>query len=452
MNIEWNRLLSPERVPVGGQQSPKVPANQRSLLPKSAAQDFRSAFEADYDRVAFSTSFRRLARKTQVHPLAQNDQVHNRLTHSIEVAAVGRTLSRMLTDLMVQRNEPIIQEPSTRDDLAWILQAACLVHDIGNPPFGHAGEFAIREWSAEHADVVFPDDHDVSPGTQSDVRLFEGNAQGFRLAARTDNQQGYMRLTYATLGAMVKYPWTSTTDKAVASQKYNCFSTEQEIFHATWEQLGLIRDDGTYARHPLSFLSEAADDICYRIVDLEDAAEMQIIDESVVRDAYNRFLGESTNSKLPVARGKVIRRLMEKSFEVFENEYDTIMRGEREDDLKSDFPEELRDAVKNVKQIYNRIFSHRDKITTELGAYKALGRIIKALAKGCQALATNRSFADTARKSYVAKRSLELAWDVDYLTRNESQSYDWWLHEIMDFVSSLTDNSARQISSKIAGL
>ncbi|MEM7314896.1 MAG: dGTP triphosphohydrolase, partial [Planctomycetota bacterium] len=276
MQIEWQRLLSSERVPIG-RSSSSGNDRQRPLI---TSQDFRSAFEADYDRVSFSTAFRRLARKTQVHPLAQNDQVHNRLTHSIEVAAVGRTLSRMLADLMRRRGEPIIDAPTTCDDLAWIMQAACLVHDIGNPPFGHAGEFAIREWVAEHADVVFPQSQSVSQGTQTDLRIFEGNAQGFRLAARTDNQQGYMRLTYATLGSMVKYPWVSTSPQAEEQGKFNCFSTEQSIFQGIWEQLGLIRDDGSYARHPLSFLSEAADDICYRIVDLEDAAEIcQILND-----------------------------------------------------------------------------------------------------------------------------------------------------------------------------
>ena len=243
---------------------------------------FRSAFEMDFDRIVYSGPFRRLARKTQVHPMALNDQVHTRLTHSLEVASVGRSLGHRLGKFLRGRGE--IGE-GREMDLVWIIQAACLAHDIGNPPFGHAGEFAIREWVKGHRGEVFGD-AEVSTGVRADWEIFEGNAQGFRIAARGDNAAaGYLRLTFATLGAMVKYPWDSLDARAKKLGEFNVFSTEKVLFEEMGERMGMVRGGGM-ARHPLSFLSEAADDICYRILDLEDAAEMGILEERRVREIF----------------------------------------------------------------------------------------------------------------------------------------------------------------------
>lgn len=435
--LTWERLLSNWRYPY-----PDQPAGP------SSPNAFRTDFESDYDRVVYSPPFRRLARKTQVHPMAPNDHVHNRLTHSIEVASVGRSFGRRLANWLDENKR--MPPRHSGDDLVWILMASCAVHDIGNPPFGHAGESAIREWAACHEDIVFPNDLEVSEGTRKDVLLFEGNAQGFRLAARIDNPLvGYLRLTYATLGAMVKYPWASTDERASTKKKYNCFSCEQEIFHDVFEHLGLRADDG-YVRHPLSFLSEAADDICYRVLDLEDAAELRIIPEARVREIYSQFLGGVSPEGRPLSqlRGKVVQRLIDECWNVFAADYASIMAGTRTQDLKASFDEGLKQAIRDVKEIYDEIFAELSKVAIELGAFKALGRILKALCNATSQLARTN---DPSKLRFVSRRCLDLAWPRHHVERNADKPYEWWLHQVLDYVSGLTDNYARQISREIEG-
>lgn len=439
MRMQWDRLLSDVRCP-----RPRKAGDE----PKSSPREpFRSAFEADYDRIVYSAPFRRLARKTQVHPLAPNDQVHNRLTHSIEVASVGRSLARRLARWLQDRGEM----PGARgEDVLWIVQAACVAHDIGNPPFGHAGEDAIREWVRSHADLIFFDDMDYSPAVRADWEWFEGNAQGFRIAARGDNERaGYLRLTFATLGAMMKYPWDSCDDRAASKKKFNVFSTEKTLFDPMVDRMGMNRADGTVARHPLSFLSEAADDICYRILDLEDAVEMGIISEQRVREVFTRIARpESDPSPLPAHRAIVIHTLIEGMWKVFADDYEHIMAGDREQDLKADLPPDIRAAIEQVKNLYVEIFAHRTKVATELGAYKVLGRIIRAMC-----LATSRlvKAGGYAKIGFVPGRCLELAWGEQYVRQHERETYEWWLHQVMDYVSGLTDNYARQLSREIEG-
>lgn len=435
--LTWEKLLSNWRCPY-----PDRPPGPSSPNP------FRTDFESDYDRVVYSSPFRRLARKTQVHPMAPNDQVHNRLTHSIEVASVGRSFGRRLANWL---DENKLLPPNRSDnDLVWTLMASCAAHDIGNPPFGHAGESAIREWAACHDNIVFPSDLPVSEAVRKDVLLFEGNAQSFRISARVDNPKlGYLRLTYATLGAMVKYPWTSTDQRAQTQEKFNCFSCEQEIFHDVFEHLGLLTGGG-YLRHPLSFLSEAADDICYRVLDLEDAAELRIIPEPRVRGIYSRFLGGPQPESMPLSqlRGLVVQRLIDESWSVFVSDYENIMAGARAEDLKSSFDDQLKCAMQDVKQVYDEIFADLSKVAVELGAFKALGRILKALCNATSQLARAQ---DCSKLRFVSRRCLDLAWPKHHVLQNADKPYEWWLHQVLDYVSGLTDNYARQISREIEG-
>lgn len=433
MRDRWQALLSDSR------DSGDNPVSTTAEIDR-----FRSSFEADYDRVIYSTPFRRLARKTQVHPLALNDHVRTRLTHSLEVACVGRGLARKLANFLADKGHL----PSNRSegDLVWITMAACAAHDIGNPPFGHAGEFAIREWIRTHSDEVFSES--VSLGIRADLECFEGNAQGFRIAARQDNAKtGYLRLTYATLGAMVKYPWHSEDPRVEEKKKYNVFSSERALFDKMTHTLGLYAR-GTAVRHPISFLTEAADDICYRILDLEDAVEIGILEESRVGEVYDSALDKSRNEPLHVKRGKVIRRLMDGVWDVFALDYESIMSGERVDDLKKGLHPTLSHAVQQITQLYGTIFAERSKVASELGAYKALGRILKALCTACQILCKHRNY---EKAGFLAQRCLELAWGRAYAILHQSRSYEWWLHQIMDYVAGLTDNYARQLSREIEG-
>ena len=305
--LRWDRLLSAARIP----PPEGMPAEQAGAAGARSGggitgERHRTPFEADLDRVVYSAPFRRLARKTQVHPLAPNDQVHNRLTHSIEVASVGRSLGRRLGAFLVGRGD---LAPEHQDHLVWILQAACLAHDLGNPPFGHAGEYAVRAFAAKHPSDV--------PGADTpaaaDWALFEGNAQGFRLCARPDNPgAGHLRLTCATLGALVKYPWAVDDPRAAAQGKFNVFYSERDVFARVVDACGLdgqgALPSGRVARHPLSFLSEAADDICYRILDLEDAVEMRIVPEDRVRTIFAAFTEADPGAPLSKLRGGVILR------------------------------------------------------------------------------------------------------------------------------------------------
>lgn len=437
--MNWTQLLCDQR----------ASSRRAGGVSASRPERYRTAFEADYDRVVYSAPFRRLARKTQVHPMAPNDHVHNRLTHSIEVASVGRSLARRLGHFLHQREQI---RPAQIEDLCQIVQAACLAHDIGNPPFGHAGEFAIREWVRVHRQTMF--DHvpePVDPAVRHDWELFEGNAQGFRLAARDDNPHtGYMRLTYATLATMIKYPWDASDPRAREMGKYNVFATERPIFDSMAEQMGLARADNGVARHPLSFLSEAADDICYRLLDLEDAIDLGILDEQVVRKLLLRFLPQAdAGAPTPMLRGQAIRLLVDACGQVFEDDYEAIMAGTRTADLKSSLPPDTMAPLEQIKQLYGTIFANRPKVAAELGAYETLGRIIAMCVKAAQALSAKGDYDAT---DFLTRRRLELVWGEAYAREHQAQPYDWWLHQAMDYVAGLTDNYARQLSREIAGV
>ena len=437
-SLNWPQLLAPERINKPG-ATPAAPVTSNTAE--------RNTFEADYDRVVFSEPFRRLAKKTQVHPLAPNDHIHNRLTHSIEVASVGRSIAKKVQYFLRDRH-PEYQE--ILQSLPMIVQVGCLTHDIGNPPFGHAGEYAIREWMEAHQEMICP--AEVSDATRQDLLLFEGNAQGFRLAARADNPcSGYMRLTFASLGSMVKYPWTSMDKRARASKKFSVFASEEEIFLQMAEHMGLLCHDGRVARHPLSFLTEAADDICYRMLDMEDAVSMRIFPEQPVRELFLKLAGHNPKADIPIAkaRGAAIAALIDESLRVFCHYYADIMAGEHIRDLKADFSSGFNEGFAEITEMYKEIFSHRAKLRYELGAYKMVGRIIKAFSLALQSLCEHR---DYSAAPFISRKCLDLAWDVDYIQAHRHNNYEWWLRQAFDFVSGLTDNYAIQISSEIEGI
>lgn len=415
----------------------------------SAKEKFRTPFQADYDRIIYSKPFRRLARKTQVHPLAPNDHIHNRLTHSLEVASVGRSFASMLWDLLQRKKQ--IPDGHSADDFHQVVQAACLAHDIGNPPFGHAGEFAIRTWVKDNPETIFGDgEFEISEGIKKDWEIFEGNAQGFRLACLPNNPRaGYMRLTYATLGAMIKYPWTSTDPRATEKQKYNVFSTERTAFEKAFTTMGLTVDK-KFVRHPLSFLSEAADDICYRIADLEDAVKMGILDAKRVGSIFAEVCGKSaSNQPIGQLRAHAIKAFILGCWNVFEADYDAIMAGSRTEDLASGLDPSKRESLKKIKKCYEEIFAHPFKVSTEFGAYRCLGRISTVLCDASRKLCRQQSLKEL---DFPTTRCFELAFGRDYVTENQAQPYRWWLHQALDCVAGMTDNYAKQFAREIEGL
>ena len=446
--LDWQILMSDCRCPYDG-GDPK----------RSKIEPYRTAFQADYDRVIYSEPFRRLARKTQVHPLVPNDHVHNRLTHSLEVASVGRSFASMLWDFF-QRTDQVPADV-TADDFRNVLQSACLAHDIGNPPFGHAGEFSIRTWVKDNPESIFGDgEFAISPEVRADWALFEGNAQGFRLAALPNNTKaGYMRLTYATLGAMIKYPWTSTDPRADKKKKYNVFSSETSEFQQAFSHMGL-HINGQYVRHPLSFLSEAADDICYRIADLEDAVQMGILDSQRVCKIFaticqsedqNQTNNDKPNKDKPIGRlrAAAINEFISGCWTVFEENYDQIMAGERTEDLAAGLVDAQKEALQSIKICYDEIFAHRFKMSTEFGAYRCLGRIASALCDAARKLCRVKSYEGL---DFPVKRCFDLTFGPEFTRQNEEKSYEWWLHQVLDSVSGMTDNYAKQFSNDLEGL
>lgn len=449
--LHWEKLLSDQRASAQA-PSPPAPSPTPPATPRPAGG--RNRFEQDYDRVIFSAPFRRLAGKTQVHPFATLDHVHNRLTHTLEVASVGRSLAAATARLLRERDE--MPPDRCAEDLGYIVQSACLAHDIGNPPFGHAGEYAIRAWAQEHLDEIFPY-RDASPGLRAvldDWRCFEGNAQSFRLVARPDNRdQDYFLFTYASLGALVKYPWPVDDPRTAEKHKHGVSSSEKGLFADLVGTLGLRTPSGEVVRHPLSFLSEAADDICYRIADFEDAVEMRILPDAEVRDIFKRIVGDSpevVSRPLPALRARAIGELVKAANTAFARDYDAIMAGERpwHRDLKSDFPAHIQEALALIKAKYEPIFDHRPKVAVELGAHAVLGRILATYARAVRELAAKRSY---DQLGFVHKRCLVLAWHETYLRAHETRDAAWWLGRVMDHVAGMTDAHATQVSREISG-
>ena len=360
---------------------------------KQSSEQARSPFHKDYDRIIFSQSFRQLNRKTQVHPLTQHDGIHTRLTHSLEVSCIGRSLG-MLAAEKIKDELPVWISPA---DVGAIIQAACLAHDIGNPPFGHAGEYAIREWfdDASHTDFL----RDLSPEQEADVRQFEGNAQGLRLLTKIDYHpnDGGMRLTYATLGAYLKYPWLS---KTIASQgdapaskraKFGCYQSEKDILQQIADQLGLIQlGEYHYCRHPLTYLLEAADDMCYALIDLEDGIILNMLSYEEVEPIFLNLIGDygvpselSSNTtwqqKIAALRGRVMKRLVDEVTTAFAKHHYEILSGQLRGSLLDYCSEDIACGIDHAKNLArDKIFEHPHKAGLEIIAHQSLQNILDA--------------------------------------------------------------------------
>ena len=279
MTMNWPQLLKPYRF-------------NQTLQDNGTS---RTEFERDFDRVVFSESFRKLQDKTQVIPLPENDFVHNRLTHSLETSSVGRSLGRKVAEALLLKY-PELQNELSSYDIGCIVAAACLSHDIGNPPFGHSGEDAIREYFLNGKGKELEKEIN-NPKQWEDLTNFEGNANGFKILCNFSGNEKGLRLTYPTLAAFSKYPKESLpnySDKKVCEKKFGFFQSEVSYFTDVAKKLGLInlRNDGTlnWCRYPLAFLVEAADDICYSIIDFEDGLNLKWIDLNYAKELLIPFV------------------------------------------------------------------------------------------------------------------------------------------------------------------
>ena len=280
--MEWQRLISDKRLGMEEFHDSRVQT--------------RSDFQRDYDRLIFSSPFRRLQNKTQVFPLPGSIFVHNRLTHSLEVSSVGRSMAREAWQLMSEMDSTG-EVRGALDQMPDIVATACLSHDLGNPPFGHSGEQTISTWFTEGAGERLRDH--LTPQQWGDFASFEGNANSFRLLTHqfSGRRKGGFAMTYSTLASIVKYPWTSLS--AGEKGKFGFFASEEESYRRVAAELGIPElSPGVFARHPFVYLMEAADDICYQIMDIEDAHRLHILSTEEVKDLLLGFFDESTQGRM----------------------------------------------------------------------------------------------------------------------------------------------------------
>ncbi len=417
-----------------------------------STENSRSAFEQDYDRIIFSHPFRRLQDKTQVHPLPEHDFVHTRLTHSLEVSSVGRSLGKRVGDVVLQRH-PELADQFSLFDFGAIVAGASLAHDLGNPPFGHAGEDALSDFFIKRR--VFSDE--VTPAQWQDLIAFEGNAQGFRIL----NQHGYgLKLTMATLGAFTKYPCPALfpeRDKSRKSQKkYGFFESEGKVFSEIAAALELSQSGpGAWCRHPLAFLVEAADDICYNIIDLEDGCNLGLVSLDETVELLAPILGNKLDRKklsqhtglnrhLGSLRAMSIGELIEACTLVFLDNETAILNG-KFDSALADLCV-FRDALKAISSLsVQRIYRARQVVEIEAAGHEVLPGLLEEFITAGMEIKRN----GTSRK--YRNLSLMLPIEIRQAAAEAPDQYTL-LRLIIDFVSGLTDKHALSLYRKIKGM
>ncbi len=431
-------------------------SSQRTGQKQSVHEQSRSAFEQDYDRIIFSHPFRKLQDKTQVHPLPELDFVHTRLTHSLEVSSVGRSLGKRVGEKILQKY-PELNQNFSLFDFGAIVAVASLAHDLGNPPFGHAGEDAISDFFVHHPQGQFFKEK-VSEAEWNDLIKFEGNAQGFRLL--TKNQYG-LKLTFATLGAFTKYPCPAffpQRDKSKRSQKkFGFFQTEKEIFNELSAQLGLAKGNGIVFRHPLAFLVEAADDICYSIIDLEDGCSLGLVSYEEARVLFEGVITKnksklgklntlnSQQEKIGYLRALAIGDLMDECSALFLEKEEDILSGNFDSALADHCPS--KDALKNIIEASRiKIYQARQVVEIEAAGHEVLPGLLEEFTKAGLYLMNN-----TKSRKYQNLQLL-LPREVYLDITAQPENVYLMLRNIIDFVSGLTDRHALSLYRKIKGI
>lgn len=418
----------------------------------------RLGFEVDYDRVIFSSAFRSLQDKTQVIPLSKTDFVHTRLTHSLEVSVVGRSLGRTVGKEILAKH-PYLREIHGYqfNDFGAIVAAAALAHDIGNPPFGHSGEKAIGEYFSIGNGKRFQ--NMFTQKEYQDLCDFEGNANGFKIV--TESRKGIdggLRLSYATLGAFMKYPKESLPKKPtnhIADKKYGVFQSEKTIFEEVARELGLLEtrqgNDISYTRHPLTFLVEAADDICYTIIDFEDGINLGLIPEDYALEYLIKLVEKSINRKkystlitredrLGYLRALAINTLISDACAIFMKYEDDILKGNFQVSLlaKSQYKAQIDDIIKLSVE---RIYRSREVVEKEIAGYAILQNLLDCY---CTAILGKNQGHSSNFDSLVLKTIPEKYLNVE----------DTIYHKILNiacYVASLTDSKAVELNNKIRG-
>ena len=378
--MNWEQLLSLKRF------------GDIQKRPRAKQDETRLGFEVDFDRIIFSEAFRSLQDKTQVIPVSETDFVHTRLTHSLEVSVVGRTLGRRVGKVLLERHPNLKELGYTFNDFGAIVAAASVMHDIGNPPFGHSGEKAIGEYFKTGKGIQYKEA--LSAEEYQDLIDFEGNANGLKIL--TENREGIyggLRLSYATLGAFIKYPKESLPKKPtnhIADKKYGCFQSEKEAFLDIVEDLGLINKSTTaaisYHRHPLTFLVEAADDICYTIIDFEDGINLGLIEEEFALEYLIKLVKNTIDIKkyhslkfkkdrVSYLRALAINTLINEAVAIFLANEAAILKGTFSMSLldKCTYEAQINDILKiSVSKIYKS----QEVVEKEVAGYKIIADLL----------------------------------------------------------------------------
>jgi dGTPase len=378
--MNWEQLLSLKRF---GDHEKRIRKDQ---------DETRLGFEVDYDRIIFSDSFRSLQDKTQVVPLSKTDFVHTRLTHSLEVSVVARSLGRIVGKHILHKYPDLMKKGYQANDFGAIVAAAALSHDIGNPPFGHSGEKAIGEYFISGKGQKFKEG--LTDKEWQDLIDFEGNANGFKILNETrQGVEGGLRLSYATLGAFMKYPKESLPKKPtqnIVDKKFGVFQSDKSFLDEVGRDLGLhkLRDDHhtAYCRHPLAFLVEAADDICYTIIDFEDGINLGLIAEdyaleyliNLVRDTINTKKYHSltnTKDRISYLRALAIGNLIQEATSVFIKNESSILEGKFTRSLldKCKYEAQINDIIKlSVEKIYQS----NEVVEKEIAGYSIIADLL----------------------------------------------------------------------------
>lgn len=432
--MNWQQLISNKRL--GQEEAHK----QKS--------DDRTEFRRDYDRLIFSAPFRRLQNKTQVFPLPGSVFVHNRLTHSLEVASVGRSLGDDVARELIKRHPELADTHIT--EIGSIVSAACLAHDMGNPPFGHSGEKAIATYFSEGPGIKYKDM--VTPEQWADITHFDGNANAFRLLTHQfkGRRKGGFVLTYSTLASIVKYPFPAIKAK---KQKFGYFQQEKDIYEKIANELGIspLTDAGG-VRHPLVYLVEAADDICYEIMDLEDAHKLKLLSFEDTRDLMLGFVPEENhqrihehskdvtdkNELIVYYRSCAIGALEHECVRVFVENEDAILAGTFEGSLIKHTCPLIHDAYERcVGVAVNKIYNSRDVIDTELAGYKIISTLIE--------LFTDAVMNPDKAYSQLLLGRISSQYEVD------AEGVYPRIMAVLDYLSGMTDVFALDLFRKING-
>ena len=439
--MDWERLISAKRLGMEGVES--------------AHKDDRSAFLRDYDRLIFSAPFRRLQNKTQVFPLPGSVFVHNRLTHSLEVACVGRSLGNNVSRTIL-KDRPSLQQTAL-SEIGNIVSAACLAHDMGNPPFGHSGEKAISAYFTEGKGQSLQEQFKDAPQQWTDIINFEGNANAFRLLAHQfiGRRKGGFAMTYSTLASIVKYPYSSIL--ANGKHKFGFFDSEAPIFARIADELGIIclSQPGqplNYVRYPLVWLVEAADDICYLLMDLEDAHKLKLISTEKTTQLMMDFLKPEeqrhaksiigmvtdVNEQVSYLRSKLVGVLVEECTNVFMENEQAILDGSFSGSLIKHISETPREAYSCLAELSReKIYRSRDVLEVELAGFRIISTLLDLMVEAV--LNPEREY------SKLLINRVSSQYDI-----NATDIYNRLL-AVLDYISGMTDVYALDIYRKING-